>query len=146
MKKTAFSLALGTLSLGLSAPLAAQDIEIGKVEGEVALEPAEAGGAMDEAAVLAMMSGMFQAEPLTADQEARLPAATAIVATMMPEGFYGEMMRDMMEKTMRPMMAMFSEPDFILASRLTLDEAAIAELGDAEKRELLTMLLKKYMV
>ena len=80
MKKTAFSLALGTLSLGLSAPLAAQDIEIGKVEGEVALEPAEAGGAMDEAAVLAMMSGMFQAEPLTADQEARLPAATAIVA------------------------------------------------------------------
>ena len=127
MKKTAFSLALGTLSLGLSAPLAAQDIEIGKVEGEVALEPAEAGGAMDEAAVLAMMSGMFQAEPLTADQEARLPAATAIVATMMPEGFYGEMMRDMMEKTMRPMMAMFSEPDFILASRLTPDEAAIAE-------------------
>ncbi len=140
MKKTAFSLALGTLSLGLSSPLAAQDIEIGKVEGEVALEPAEAGGAMDEAAVLEMMSGMFQAEPLTADQEARLPAATAIVATMMPEGFYGEMMRDMMEKTMRPMMAMFSEPDFLLASRLTLDEAAIAELGDAEKKELLTML------
>ena len=140
MKKTAFSLALGTLSLGLSAPLAAQDIEIGKVEGEVALEPAEAGGAMDEAAVLAMMSGMFQADLLTADQEARLPAATAIVATMMPEGFYGEMMRDMMEKTMRPMMTMFSEPDFLLASRLTLDEATIAELGDAEKKELLTML------
>ena len=140
MKKIGVSLALGVLSLTLSAPAMAQDIELGEIEGEVAIDDAETDGAMDEAAVLAMMSGLFQAEPLTAEQEARLPAATAIVATMMPEGFYGELMRDMMEKTMRPMMAMFSEPDFILASRLTLDEAAIAELGDAEKKELLTML------
>ena len=140
MKKIGMSLALGVLSLTLSAPAMAQDIELGEIEGEVAIDDAETDGAMDEAAVLAMMSGLFQAEPLTAEQEARLPAATAIVATMMPEGFYGELMRDMMEKTMRPMMAMFSEPDFILASRLTLDEAAIAELGDAEKKELLTML------
>lgn len=140
MKKIGVSLALGVLSLTLSAPAMAQDIVTGEIEGEVAIDDAEADGAIDEAAVLAMMSGMFQAEPLTAEQEARLPAATAIVATMMPEGFYGELMRDMMEKTMRPMMAMFSEPDFLLASRLTLDEAAIAELGDAEKKELLTML------
>jgi len=140
MRKISMSLALGVLSLTLSAPAMAQDIVTGEIEGEVAIDDAETDGAMDEAAVLAMMSGLFQAEPLTAEQEARLPAATAIVATMMPEGFYGELMRDMMEKTMRPMMAMFSEPDFILASRLTLDEAAIAELGDAEKKELLTML------
>ena len=140
MRKIGMSLALCVLSLTLSAPAMAQDIVTGEIEGEVAIDDAEADGAMDEAAVLAVMSGMFQAEPLTAEQEARLPAATAIVATMMPEGFYGELMRDMMEKTMRPMMAMFSEPDFILASRLTLDEAAIAELGDAEKKELLTML------
>ena len=72
MKKTVLSLALGALSLGLSAPVAAQDIEIGKVEGEVALEPAEAGGAMDEAAVLEMMSTLFQAEPLTPEQEANM--------------------------------------------------------------------------
>ena len=140
MRKIGMSLALGVLSLTLSAPVMAQDIVTGEIEGEVAIDDAEADGAMDEAAVLAMMSGLFQAEPLTAEQEARLPAATAIVATMMPEGFYGELIRDMMEKTMRPMMAMFSEPDFLLASRLTLDEAAIAELGDAEKKELLTML------
>ena len=140
MRKIGMSLALGVLSLTLSAPAMAQDIVTGEIEGEVAIDDAETDGVMDEAAVLAMMSGLFQAEPLTAEQEARLPAATAIVATMMPEGFYGELMRDMMEKTMRPMMAMFSEPDFILASRLTLDEAAIAELGDAEKKELLTML------
>ena len=140
MKKIGVSLALGVLSLTLSAPAMAQDIVTGEIEGEVAIDDAETDGAMDEAAVLAMMSGLFQAEPLTAEQEARLPVATAIVATMMPEGFYGELMRDMMEKTMRPIMAMFSEPDFLLASRLTLDEAAIAELDDAEKKELLTML------
>ena len=140
MKNIGVSLVLGVLSLAVSAPAMAQDIVMGEIEGEVAIDDAEADGAMDEAAVLAMMSGLFQAEPLTAEQEARLPAATAIVATMMPEGFYGEIMRDMMEKTMRPMMAMFSEPDFLLASRLTLDEAALAELSDAEKQELLTML------
>ncbi|GAA3786239.1 hypothetical protein GCM10022600_02360 [Qipengyuania pelagi] len=140
MKNIGVSLVLGVLSLALSAPAMAQDIVMGEIEGEVAIDDAEADGAMDEAAVLAMMSGLFQAEPLTAEQEARLPAATAIVATMMPEGFYGEIMRDMMEKTMRPMMAMFSEPDFLLASRLTLDEAALADLSDAEKQELLTML------
>ena len=140
MKNIGVSLVLGVLSLAVSAPAMAQDIVMGEIEGEVAIDDAEADGAMDEAAVLAMMSGLFQAEPLTAEQEARLPAATAIVATMMPEGFYGEIMRDMMEKTMRPMMAMFSEPDFILASRLTLDEAALADLSDAEKQELLTML------
>lgn len=140
MKNIGVSLVLGVLSLALSAPAMAQDIVMGEIEGEVAIDDAEADGAMDEAAVLAMMSGLFQAEPLTAEQEARLPAATAIVATMMPEGFYGELMGDVMEKTMRPMMAMFSEPDFLLASRLTLDEAALAELSDAEKQELLTML------
>ena len=140
MKNIGVSLVLGVLSLAVSAPAMAQDIVMGEIEGEVAIDDAEADGAMDEAAVLAMMSGLFQAEPLTAEQEARLPAATAIVGTMMPEGFYGEIMRDMMEKTIRPMMAMFSEPDFILASRLTLDEAALAELSDAEKQELLTML------
>ena len=140
MKNIGVSLVLGVLSLAVSAPAMAQDIVMGEIEGEVAIDDAEADGAMDEAAVLAMMSGLFQAEPLTAEQEARLPAATAIVATMMPEGFYGEIMRDMMEKTMRPMMAMFSEPDFLLASRLTLDEAALADLSDAEKQELLTML------
>ena len=140
MKKIGVSLALGVLSLTLSAPAMAQDIALGEIEGEVAIDDAEADGTMDEAAVLAMMSGLFQAEPLTAGQEARLPAATAIVATMLPEGFYGEMMRDVMEKTMRPMMAMFSEPDILLASRLALDEAALADLSDAEKQELLTML------
>ena len=85
MKKIGVSLALGVLSLTLSAPAMAQDIVTGEIEGEVAIDDAEADGAIDEAAVLAMMSGMFQAEPLTAEQEARLPAATAIVATMCPK-------------------------------------------------------------
>ena len=140
MKKTAFSLALGTLSLGLSAPLAAQDIEMGEVEGEIALERVETHEAMDEAAVIEMMSTLFQAEPLTAEQETRLPAATAVVATMLPEGFYGEMMGGVMEKTMRPMMAMFTNPDFIVTNRLALDEETIADLSDAEKQELAGML------
>ena len=37
MKKIGVSLALGVLSLTLSAPAMAQDIELGEIEGEVAI-------------------------------------------------------------------------------------------------------------
>ena len=144
MKKIGMSLALGVLSLMLSAPAMAQDIELGEIEGEVAIDDAETDGAMDEAAVLAMMSGLFQAEPLTAEQEARLPAATAIVATMMPEGFYGKMMGDIMDKMVRPMVSMFATPEFILGSRLEVEQEAIAQLGEAEQVEILSMLDPAY--
>ena len=48
MKKIGVSLALGVLSLTLSAPAMAQDIELGEIEGEVAIDDAETDGAMDE--------------------------------------------------------------------------------------------------
>ena len=87
-----------------------------------------------------MMGGLFQAEPLTAEQEARLPHAEAIVGTMMPDGFYTEMMRGMMDEMMRPMMSAFATPEFVLNARLAVEEEAIASLGEAEQLEVMTML------
>ena len=123
---------LSGIALALAAPAYAQE--------EDSAEPSPA----ELEQFMGMLGGLFQAEPLTAEQESRLPAATAVVAMMMPEGFYGEMMGDMMDKMMRPMMAMFSSPDFLLASRIAAGEDALSAMGDAEKAELLAMLDPAY--
>ena len=91
-----------------------------------------------------MMAGLFQTEPLTAAQQARLPTAQGVVGMMMPDGFYGKMMGDMMDKMMRPMMSMFTAPEFILGSRLEVEQEAIEALDEAEQVEILTMLDPAY--
>ncbi len=90
--------------------------------------------------VVGMMAGLFHTEPLTDAQQARLPAAQSVVGTMMPEGFYGKMMGDMMDKMVRPMMSMFTAPKFVLGSRLQVDEDTIGALGESEQVEIMTML------
>ena len=49
---------------------------------------------------------MFPVEPLTAEQEARLPAATALVEKIIPPGTMGEMMIGMFEGFLSPVQAM----------------------------------------
>ena len=90
--------------------------------------------------VVGMLAGLFQTEPLTEAQRARLPAAQKVVGTMMPEGFYGKMMGDMMDKIVRPMMSMLTAPEFVLESRLEVDEEAIDALDESEQVEIMTML------
>lgn len=53
--------------------------------------------------VMGKLATLFQADPLNEEQEARLPAASAAVAQMMPEGFYGRMMGDVFDRIMGPM-------------------------------------------
>lgn len=130
------------LALCIAAgPLAAQDDNPSAVEWDAQVE-ADAGSGDDEPmqAMAAMLGGLFQAEPLTPEQEARLPAAGAVVGAMMPEGFYGKMMSGVMEKTMRPMMAMFASPEFIISSRLEVDPETITALSADEQKEIAAML------
>ena len=107
---------------------------------------AQTGAATEEVSqqrlqdISSMMSNLFVADPLTAEQEARLPAAQAVVGAMMPEGFYGTMMAGIVDKMMRPMMTMFSSPEIILSARLDLDEEAIGQLTEAEQAEISAML------
>ena len=91
-----------------------------------------------------MMAGLFQTEPLTDEQTARLPAAQAVVGQMMPDGFYGEMMGDMMDKMLRPMLSMFSQPEFVLGARLAVEAEAVEALGEDEQAELTAMLDPAY--
>ena len=115
----------------VATPLAAQ-AQTGAATEEVSQQRLEE--------ISSMMSNLFVADPLTAEQEARLPAAQAVVGAMMPDGFYGTMMADIVDKMMRPMMTMFSSPEIILSARLDLDEEAIGQLTEAEQAEISAML------
>ena len=119
---------LGAIALGMAAPAAAQDEDMSEAE-------------MAEFAE--MMGGLFQAEPLTAEQEALLPLANDVVAKMLPDGFYAEIMEDIMGSTMRPILSMFSGPSFVVMSRISLDDG-LPELSEAEMAELAGVLDPAY--
>ncbi len=127
--------AMAAAALVCAVPTAAQE---DPEHSESAMSP----GDLDE--FTGMMAGLFQTEPLTEEQNARLPAAQAVVGEMMPDGFYGEMMAGMMDKMLRPMLTMFSQPEFVLGARLTVDAEAIEALEEAEQAELTAMLDPAY--
>ena len=127
--------AMAAAALVCAVPAAAQE---DPEHSESAMSP----GDLDEFA--GMMAGLFQTEPLTEEQNTRLPAAQAVVGEMMPDGFYGEMMAGMMDKMLRPMLTMFSQPEFVLGARLTVDAEAIEALEEAEQAELTAMLDPAY--
>ena len=127
--------AMAAAALVCAVPTAAQE---DPEHSESAMSP----GDLDEFA--GMMAGLFQTEPLTEEQSARLPAAQAVVGEMMPDGFYGEMMAGMMDKMLRPMLTMFSQPEFVLGARLTVDAETIEALEEGEQAELTAMLDPAY--
>ena len=90
-----FTTGLAAATLMLSSPVLAQD--------EAATDDMTDA---EFAEFASMMGGMFKVEPLTEEQLARLPQATRIVGMMMPEGVMGEMMGDMFNEMLGPIMAM----------------------------------------
>lgn len=57
-----------------------------------------------EVEAFAAMAEMFKAEPLTAEQEARLPMARQVIARMIPPGTFGELAGSMFDGIMNPIM------------------------------------------
>ena len=127
--KHALIAAAGGLALTMATPLAAQD----------GVQDTDA-----ESAFLAdLFTDVFTAEPLTADQEARLPAASAVVDTMMPEGFYAEMMTSSIDAMMGPLIGLVSGEEgarIVLLSRLALDPETLEGLSEMEVLELAALL------
>ena len=88
------------------APLLAQDA------GDETAEATEEGEVFSEdmlAGVMGALAGMFATEPLSAEEEARLPAATALVDKIVPDGTIGEMMSGMFDGMLGPIMEMGEE-------------------------------------
>ena len=119
--------AAGALALAWAYPAAAQD------------EPAE-----DESALggdfLGAMMGLFAPEPLTAEQEARLPAAQAIVARIVPPGSMGEMMSSMFDGMLGPMMNLAAQPSNAEAAKQLGFESYEIELDTEQSAEVLALL------
>lgn len=98
-------LATGVVLALLTTPatLAAQEAET-QAEEVMIDDAATAEGPDEMAQAMAMLGTMFPAEPLTAEQEVRLPQAQRIIAQMIPEGTMAEMMGSMFDKMLGPIM------------------------------------------
>ena len=73
-------------------------------------DPHSETGAAEMDQTMAMLGKMFPAEPLTAEQEARLRQAKRIITRMIPDGTLGEMMGGMLDKMLGPIMAASDAP------------------------------------
>ena len=111
-----------------------------------------------EAAALAQMQEMFAAEPLTAEQAARLPLARELVGMILPDGAMGEIMNTLFDGFLDPMMALAEQagPDLVdqigeQAIGLELDESQTAEVASLidpnwkERRDRELVLMQQFM-
>ena len=94
----------GLALLAATPALAAQDAP--PIEEAAADETALSSAEAELAAMTQMFSGLFTTEPLTPEQEVRVPAAEQLVAKVIPEGTMTEMMDKVFEGLLGPMMAM----------------------------------------
>ena len=116
-------LALAPLALAMPAPVLAQD------------PPAdEMAGMMD------MLGGMFPEEPLTPDEEGRLPAATALVEKIVPPGTMGEVMGGMFDGLLGPLMEMSVENPVAALTQLLGAGSRQADLEEAQAAKALAVL------
>jgi len=84
--------------------------------------------------------GLFAPEPLTAEQEVRLPAAQAIVAKIVPPGTMGEMMNSMFSGMLGPIMDLAAQPsNSEVAKQLGLESWEIV-LDAEQSAEVLALL------
>lgn len=108
------------LALALSAsPVAAQDD----------------AGEMDD--MVSAMQAAFAADPLTAEEETRLPAASAAVAKVMPDGIYARMMKDMMGGMFGALAGQLDTmPSYEIAVKLGVPPEQVAEFDKATRKEI----------
>ncbi|NVD44624.1 DUF2059 domain-containing protein [Qipengyuania atrilutea] len=136
---TKLSIAGALASASLCAPAVAQD-DITTIKPEIA--PKNVSGA-EEAEMMAALQQMFQAEPLTAEQEARLPEARAVVVKVLPEGFYGQMMGDMMDSIMQPLFGMVTGPlgaRGLIERKVGLEGENLPDLTDEQSEQIVDLL------
>lgn len=120
----------GLALLATPVSLAAQD--------DAATGPVNTAVEEEMAAMTEMFAGLFTAEPLTPDQEARLPAAEQLVAKIIPPGTMGEMIDKLMGGVLEPMMAAAPEAQIALAKQIGTEAYAL-DLTDEQASELASL-------
>lgn len=146
MKSLRLMLAAGSALSLLAAPatLAAQDETVPMIEAEPATDD---GGQLSDdeqamAALAGMMGGMMKAEPLTAEQQARLPAAEKLIDRIMPKGAMAELTSGMFDGLggLGGLGDMPSGPKPALARALSLSPFDVEPLSDEQAAEALALL------
>ena len=92
--------------------------------------------AADDAEAMAKLSEIFAVEPLTAEQKARLPLATDLVTSILPDGAMADMMNSMFSGFLDPLLELGAEagPDLgdhigYAASELELSDEQVVEIA-----------------
>lgn len=142
----AASTALAALALA-AAPLAAQDTPppVTVVEAPTGDEDTAPSGDVQAMAALAgMMGGAMKVDPLTPEQQARLPQAEAIIARIMPPGAMAESSRQMFDGFLGGLGglgdAMPRGPRFAVADALGMDPADLQDVSEEDANELASLL------
>ena len=109
----------------------------GAALGLLCAQPAAAAAPKkgDDATAMAALTDMFKAEPLTAEQQARLPAAKALMMQIMPPGTMAEMYHSLFKRIMDPIMKMAeSDPATDVAKNLGQDSVKL-DLTDEQAKQ-----------
>ncbi|WP_133364645.1 DUF2059 domain-containing protein [Qipengyuania sediminis] len=124
---------LGGALIALAVPAVAQD-----AEEPVTVEVSP------EAAMTEAMKSMFKVEPLTTEQQARLPQAEALIAQIMPPGTLDQIMGGMFDKMLGPIMAMERAPSsYEIASQLGIEDEDF-ELSNEDAKQIAAILDPAY--
>nr|WP_137676922.1 DUF2059 domain-containing protein [Parerythrobacter lutipelagi] len=137
MKLTFAVLAPIAFLAGTAQAAHAQEIE-GRAETVHDAESEDFDGAALEEA-MAGFGALFEVEPLTPEQEARLPLAKAVIAKMLPDGAMAEMMNSMFDGWMEPLMALDTGAKAVVADNLGLSTDDLA-LTDQQADEIAGLL------
>lgn len=90
--------------------------------------------------MLAGLMGLFAAKPLTAEEEARLPAARVVVEKVLPPGTMGEMFGSMMDGLLGPIMNMATKPSASDAAKMLGFESYELELDQDQAAGVMAIL------
>ena len=117
------------------APLLAQDAAD---DAAAAADAAAEEAAMAE--IFGALAGAFEVEPLTPEQQARMPLARELVSKVMPEGALMEVMGGMFDSAANPFADLVEEADGDIALRDSIGySASELELDDAARDEVLAI-------
>lgn len=133
MRRSIFKLLAATVLVGASPVLAqseGQDVDEA-VEGDL-------GEAFDLEGILGGLLGdLYKPIPLTAEQETRLPEASAAAAVALPDGLYGRMMRQAIEGIVTPLTEKFATPSQEeLAGKVGVAEGDLPDLDESQRKRL----------
>lgn len=107
----------------------------------VALSFSSPAVAQDDAVAMQQLTKAFTAEPLTAEQQDRLPAAEQVVGKIFPPGTYMKMMNETMQPMMDAIMAQVGAMPIGDIVRVTgLPEDEVAAMGEGTLAEVMAIL------